>query len=375
MKKAETEPLKVGFIATDGFSSALLGPALSEVESALRSSFPEFAWVCELNQMEVHGQEPLKTLPLFDEAYLVMLENGWDFCFLVTEKRLAPNESPSGWMKVSLSHSAAVLSLYRLRASAGEVTRVVPVFLNLFMEAFGRLNGAKKSGEEAFTGREPRRYSPREKEDMARRFRELARVVPRGRLGGASRFFYYLWVAVRHPLWLTRATLSHRPWTVVYRSTRLLFAALATAVISLATVEFWNLGMEQSVWRTSLLGMGLVLLATLFVVWKHHLLAHGGKWEMKEQVVIFKLSTVLTILISFASLFLVLFLASLSLTIAVFPRTLVGKWLGLSGEEIGIGVYIKVALTGSCLALAVGALGAGLEESQDFRYLIYGSQN
>jgi len=369
----KTEPLKVGFMATDSFAASVLDASLPEVDSVLRSSFPEFAWKCEREDRIIALPEPLKAMPLFDAAYLAMLEKGWDFCFLVTSGRLDPAESPSGWKKVSLSHSAAVLSLHRLLPLAERSELTVPVFVNLFLEAFGRLNGVKGSGAETFAVGGTRLYTPQERETMARRFRELARVLPRERLKEVSRVFYYLWVVARHPVSLARATLSHRPWTVLYRSTRMLFAALATMVISLATVEFWELGMEQGIWRTSFLGIGVAVLSTLFVVWRHHLLAHGGEGEMKEQVAMFKITTFLTILLSFICLFVALFLANLIVTLAVFPRSLVSRWLAMGLDKVPLSVYFRVSLSGSCLALVVGALGAGLEDSQSFRYFIYGN--
>mgnify|MGYP000002900230 CR=1 FL=1 len=370
----KTEPLKAGFLATDHFSATVVEKALPEVHSLLRSSFSEFTWKCERENMEEIRQEPLKTLPLFDTAYVAMLEKGWDFCFLVTSKRLDPAESPSGWMKVSLSHSTTVISVHRLLPLSEESGLVETAFINLFLEAFGRLNGLKKGGLETFAVREIKPYSAQEREEITRRLHELARVLPRERLNEVSRIFYYLWVAARHPVWLARATFSHRPWTVVYRSTRLLFVVLATMVISLATAEFWELGMKQSVWRTSLLGLGVVVLSASYVIWRHHLLVHAGQEEMKEQVAIYKMTTVLTVLLSFACLFAVLFLVNLSVTLAVFPRSLVSRWLAMGTEKVPLNVYFRVSLSGSCLALVVGALGAGMEESQDFRYLIYGSR-
>ncbi len=371
----KTEPVTVGFLTLDEISNNMVEETLAEISSSLSQTFPEFAWEFTHLNEEMDLEDPLKTLPLLDKAYLNMLERRWAFCFVVTERRMDPRESRGGWMKISISHSAAVLSLHKLAPLASEMELARPIFIDLVEEAFARLNGLQKTPVNILLKEKAGRYfTPEDKEVIIKHLKEVAQVVPQERLREASRIFYYLWVIVRHPLWIARATLSHRPWSMIYRSTRLVFAAIAAMILSVVTVEFWDLAVNQNIWRTLSLGVGLVILASIFVIWKHHLLAQGGRGERSTQMAVFKISTVLTLLIGFVLLFVTLFAVNLLLTFAIFPRTLVSKWLNLeSASKVPVSNYIRVSLLVSCLALAVGALGAGLEESENFRYLLYGS--
>lgn len=218
------------------------------------------------------------------------------------------------------------------------------------------------------------RYDARSKEEMSRHLRELAEAVPRDRLREISRLAWYLRVVLKHPIWVARAVMSLRPWAMAYRSTRLLFASLAATILCLITVEFWDLGMGQSIWRTALLAVGLILLATLFVVWKHRLLFQGKGESLTVHAAVFDMSTLVGVFLGFTSLLAVLFALNVFLSMAVFPRTLVSRWLALEAERVPLSAYFRVSLFGSCLALAVGALGAGLEDSEYFRFMLYGSR-
>jgi hypothetical protein len=238
-----------------------------------------------------------------------------------------------------------------------------------------RLNGVRRADVTALLGEEKViGYTAGEKEEMSRHLRELAGAVPWEKLGEISRLAWYLRVMFRHPVWVARAVISLRPWAMVYRSTRLLFASLAATILSLATMEFWDLGVGQSIWRTALLATGLILLATLFVVWKHRLLVQeeGGRGSVHAAV--FDVSTILSILLGFTLLFVALFAVNVFLSMAIFPRPLVSRWLALDTEKVPLSVYFRVSLFSSCLALAVGALGAGLEDSEYFRFMLYGSR-
>lgn len=370
-----TDPLVVGIVATDKGSRTLAEEFLPHILTRLKDDFPEFTWKLELGSNLAVAGELLSPVKIFDLAYLEMLERRWDFCVVVTGGRLNPRESSSAWLKVSVNHSSAVISLHGLQPFLGDREAAKVLFINLFLEALARLNGVRRADVTALLGEEKViRYTAGEKEEMSRHLRELAGAVPWEKLGEISRLAWYLRVMFRHPVWVARAVISLRPWAMVYRSTRLLFASLAATILSLATMEFWDLGVGQSIWRTALLATGLILLATLFVVWKHRLLVQeeGGRGSVHAAV--FDVSTILSILLGFTLLFVALFAVNVFLSMAIFPRPLVSRWLALDTEKVPLSVYFRVSLFSSCLALAVGALGAGLEDSEYFRFMLYGSR-
>jgi hypothetical protein len=367
----ELDPVRVGFLSLDELSQRMVKETLPSFTEYMQNTFPEFKWIFEAVALDENPAEPVKSLPLLDKAYLMMLDKGWDFCLLSTSRRLDPGESRSGWMKLSISHSAALVSLHRLLPLMEEMELAQKIYLDLLVEAFGRLNGLKK-GKLAFLSREreTRVFAAEEKETMARHLREVADVRPQERLREASRAIFYLRVTLRHPWWIIRATLSHRPWSIVYRSTRLIFAALAAMALSVVTMEFWDLAVSQNIWRTLVISALVIVLASLYVIWKHRLLALGNWSKLSEQNVVFNVSSILTIFLGFALLFATIFIFTLLLTSLLFPKTVLSKWLMV--DRITSLQYARVSLLISCLSLLVGALGAGLEDSDYFRYLLYG---
>ncbi len=93
--------------------------------------------------------------------------------------------------------------------------------------------------------------------------------------------------------------------------------------------------------------------------------------QFNEQLAVFNLSTVITVLLGFTLLYVTIFAADLLLTAMLFPRKVLTKWLQL--ESVGFSNYVRASLLVSNVALLVGALGAGLEDKDNIRNLIYGS--
>lgn len=374
-RMSRTEPLAVGIVATDETSRALMEEFLPHVLAELKGQFPGFTWKVEMAPHAPAVVGSLSHMKMIDLAYLELLERRWDFCVVVTEARLDPRESSSSWLKASVNHSSAVISLHGLGSFPDDREATKTLFLNLFLEALARLNGVRRTEVTALL-REKKvlGYDARVKERISRHLSELAEAIPREGLREMSKLAWYLRVMLRHPLWVTRAVMSLRPWSMVYRSTRLLFASLATTILSLITIEFWDLGMGQDIWRTVLLAVGLILLATFFVVWKHRLLLRGEGEMLSVHAAVFDVSTLISVFLGFTFLFAVLFALNVFLSMAVFPHALVSKWLTLDVEKVPLSVYFRVSLFGACLALAVGALGAGLEDSDYFRFMLYGSR-
>lgn len=369
----ETNPVAVCFLTLDEYSRSVVEKALPDMRFFLKREIGEFNWELEGVHQPEDLPEPVNSLSLLDRAYMMMLNQKWDFCFVVIEKKLERAESRSGLLKVSPAHAAGVISLEPLEPLAREGSLVKSAFTGLFIEGLLRLNGLRKAGFETMLpeGGE-RRLAPEEREHMRNRLCEVARVLPQEKLKEVSRLFVYIWVLLRHPLRVLRSVGSNHPWAMVTRSTKIIFAALATVLLSIVTMEFWDLALGQRPYRTILLGTGVIVLTSFYVMWKHHLLVHRGPSQFNEQVAIFNLATILTVILGFTLLYATIFSVDLFLTLVLFPRAVLNKWLGV--ERIGFSNYVRASLLVSNVALLVGALGAGLENSETIRYLIYGGQ-
>lgn len=140
-----TEPVAVGIIAADEVSRGLVEEFLPHLLAELKGEFPEFTWKVEMaSDAAVVGERP-SVLKMIELAYLELLEKRCDFCMVVTGVRLDPRESSSAWLKASVSHSSAVISIHGLRSLPGGREAAKALLLNLFLEALARLNGVRRA--------------------------------------------------------------------------------------------------------------------------------------------------------------------------------------------------------------------------------------
>lgn len=376
----ETDPVEVGFLSLDERSRIMVDATLERIERILAESFPQFNWKFEhLHQPEgrQESQEPIRTLPLLDKSYLKSLERHWDFCFTVGEQRLDPRDSRSGWGRLSLAHSSVVMSLFKLIPLAGEIEATQVIFTNLAVDYFGRLNGLGRSKPETILdpGRQ-RVFSATEQSTVQKHLRMVAEVSGEEKMKEASRAAWSFKVLFRHPLKIGRMVIANRPWAMIFGSGKIVFATLATLILSIMAVEFWDLGMSQSIWRSSLLGIGVIIFTTIYVLKRHDLLALGEWTGLNEQMMMRRVSTILTILTGFLLLFLVIFFFNLIFCALFFPSSVIDRWLqtmNINAGKMHLNLYIRVSLLASCLALAVAGLGAGLEDNSYFLNILSGS--
>jgi hypothetical protein len=204
----------------------------------------------------------------------------------------------------------------------------------------------------------------------------VAEVSGEARMKEASRVAWGFRVLFRHPLRIGRMVVANRPWAMIFGSGKIVFATLATLILSIMAVEFWDLGMSQSIWRSALLGVAVIVLTTIYVLKKHELLALGEWTGLNEQMMMRRVSTVLTILAGFLLLFLVIFTFNIAFCALFFPSSVIDRWLetmNISATKMHLNLYVRVSLLASCLALAVAGLGAGLEDNTYFRNILSGS--
>jgi hypothetical protein len=371
----ETDPVEVGFLSLDERSRIMVDATLPRIERILAGSFPQFNWKFEHLHQPEEPQEPVRTLPLLDRSYLKSLERHWDFCFTVGEMRLDPRDSRSGWGRLSLAHSSVVLSLFKLIPLAQDSEATQTIFTNLAVDYFGRLSGLGRSRPETILDPDKQRaFSATEQITVQKHLRMVAEISGEEKMKEASRAAWSFKVLFRHPLKIGRMVVANRPWAMIFGSGKIVFATLATLILSIMAVEFWDLGMSQSIWRSSLLGVGVIIFTTIYVLKKHDLLALGEWTGLNEQMMMRRVSTILTILTGFLLLFLVIFTFNLLFCALFFPSSVIDRWLETMNISTGmhLSLYIRVSLLASCLALAVAGLGAGLEDNSYFLNILSG---
>ena len=213
---------------------------------------------------------------------------------------------------------------------------------------------------------DPVRAGPRRQRlATARRAQELgARVNPQG--SGIGLLAGVIGGNLRLLLGMLR---TNRPWRLAVRLSRLLVGAFATAVLALVSADIWQLSAALGNLRSPCSRPASVLAVVLTMVLGARL------WERsppgpraREQVVLFNVVTVLTVVIGVLALYAALAALTIIGAIALVPWDLLSE---STGRPAGIAHQVKLGWLASSLATVGGALGAGLESDSAVREAAY----
>jgi uncharacterized membrane protein len=165
---------------------------------------------------------------------------------------------------------------------------------------------------------------------------------------------------------------ANRPWRLAIRLSSALVAAFAFAVFALVTGDVWRIADGLGPLRLGLLAVGSIVAVVLSVIvgarlWER---APSGT-SAREQVILFNVVTVTTVVIGVLALYLALLVLTMIGTLILIP----GKTFAAAvGHPTGIGGQLKLAWLACSLATLGGALGAALETDEAVREAAYGYQ-
>ncbi len=203
---------------------------------------------------------------------------------------------------------------------------------------------------------------------MARRLRELASPIgaPRVREEGTIRFSTA--VLAGNLRMLAGMVRANNPSLVVARLSRALAAAGGTAAYALSSSSIWTIADGASPLRLALISLGTITATIVTLVVSHDLWERARRPEEREQVVLFNLATVLTVLIGVATLYLALVLIALGCSYALIAPGVFAQQLG---HPVGFGDHLQLAFLTSAVATLAGALGSLTESEFAVREAMY----
>jgi hypothetical protein len=127
---------------------------------------------------------------------------------------------------------------------------------------------------------------------------------------------------------------ANRPWRLAVRLSRALVAALAAAVFALVTSDIWRLADQLGPVRLGLLTIGSLSAVVLTLVLGANL------WERvpragsaREQVILFNIVTLTTVVIGVLALYVTLLVANLLGAFLLVPRQALGDALGHGASD------------------------------------------
>ncbi|MEU5567247.1 hypothetical protein [Micromonospora musae] len=343
----------VGVVAAPGAAADLAREAIPELADRLRNRVPEVDWALRL-QVARLVEGPADLNQLIEASRRRMLAEGWNLVLCVTDLPLQTARRPVV-AHASTTHGVAVLS----------VPALGPVAVARRMAEAGDRLLAALLGDTDAVG-DPVRAGPRRRRlATGRRARELGARVSH-QAAGIGLLAGVIGGNLRLLLGMLRA---NRPWRLAVRLSRLLVGAFATAVLSLVSADIWQLSAALGNLRLGLLAGGSVLAVVLTM------LLGARLWERvprdsgaREQVVLFNVVTVLTVVIGVLALYVALAVLAIIGAIALIPWDLLGE---STGRPAGVAHQVKLGWLVSSLATVGGALGAGLESDSAVREAAY----
>jgi len=170
---------------------------------------------------------------------------------------------------------------------------------------------------------------------------------------------------------LAGMVLDNRPWRLVPHLASATAAAAATAAYGVITTSFWTLATALPSWRLGLLN---ILAITVMVTW---LLFYNHLWERpvdktdREKVFLYNLSTVVTLAMGVACMYLILYILTLVATFVIIDPSFLSKQIGYAST---FGDYVVIAWLASSVGIVAGALGSSFESEEATLKATYGKR-
>ena len=335
--------VRLGVLVARPADPAVLDTAA--LAAQLDAAYPGLTWDVTARQEEL-GDEDDDALDLLEITRDRMLDEDWDIAVGVTGEPLQQGRHTLT-EQVSPVHAAGVLSLAHLEeAPVDAVARVVGEVLGIDPDD----DAPSAADRRAAAG-----WARQLADDVEHRDREAPAA-------------YALRVAGRNARMLLGTVRANKPWTLAVSLTRSMSTALATGALTLTTTDLWMLSAEYNGVQTAVLGAVSVLAVTLSLIVGAHLWERPRRRAEREQVTLFNLATVLTVLIGVVVLHVMLMLAALAGALLLVDPDVFHVVTGEPGEFVQ---YVKFAWFVGGLATIGSCLGAGLEDDDAVRAAIF----
>ncbi|HKP88488.1 MAG TPA: hypothetical protein VJT75_00800 [Thermoleophilaceae bacterium] len=324
------------------------GGLASELGELLRDRYPAVRW--ELPYVLERPVEPPARLPdLVDALRTRLLGENWDLAVCITElplrlgrRTLVTHASPS--------HSVALVSLPAVGA----------------IKVAGRLRDNAGAAVGAILGEPQRRHEAnRRGAAVSRRLVELASDARDPADDTVSFLARVISGNARLLLGMIRA---NRPWRLVAGLSRALVGALAAAAVALVSSDVWQIAAHLDAPRLAAMTLGVLSLAVAAPIVVHGLWERSRDRRTREQVMLFNITTLVTLAIGMVALYGVLFVACLAAAGALIDPTLLEQAVA---SHSSLDDYLRLAWLVSSLATVGGVLGGALESDEAVREAAY----
>jgi hypothetical protein len=164
---------------------------------------------------------------------------------------------------------------------------------------------------------------------------------------------------------------ANRPWRLVSGLSRAIVGALGVDIFGVASPGVWMIADGMGWVRLLVAGVTSMVVIAASLVAAHRLWrrTYGDRPEARARVVLFNLTTAITVGIGVLTLYLALFIVNLGSAAVLITTGVLERQLG---HPAGAGTYLALAWLVTSLATLGGALGAALENDRAVREAAYG---
>src|SRR4051794_679417 len=344
------EPVVLGVLAAPGLAQDLATDVEERLADALRERHPDADWKVEVVD-EPSGSRTVRELK--ETAREQMREHGWAMAVVLTDLPLLSGRRPVT-AHASAQQRVAVVSVPALGPVNLE-ERVVRAVVN----SVDGILGERVAGSGGRRGRRAR---------MAARLHELSSPLGAAHVRDENTIRFTTAVVRGNLRLLGGMVRANNPSLVVVRLSRALAAAGGTAAYALTSASIWMLADGASWVRLALLSIATLGATTTTLIVAHHLWESSERPEDREQVVLFNLATLTTVLIGVLTLYLALVLIALGCSYALISPHPFAQQLG---HPAGFADHLQLAFLASAIASLAGALGSLTESDFAVREAMY----
>lgn len=166
-------------------------------------------------------------------------------------------------------------------------------------------------------------------------------------------------------------TFANNPLNMMASLSNIVAIAFTTGAFGLIFSTMWNMGLDFSVWRL----FGISIMAILgMLVW---IMVSHGLWESTKEakhkriVMLYNLTTIMTLFIAIVIYYMILYSLFLIAEIVLLPPGFLGQQVGLEGPA-SVQLYLSIPWFATSISTVAGAIGAGLLNDQLIKESTYG---
>lgn len=166
-------------------------------------------------------------------------------------------------------------------------------------------------------------------------------------------------------------TFANNPLNMMASLSNIVAIAFTTGAFGLIFSTMWNMGLDFSVWRLFGISIMAILGMLVWIMVSHGLWESTKKAKHKRIVMLYNLTTIMTLFIAIVIYYMILYSLFLIAELVLLPPGFLGQQVGLKGPA-SVQLYLSIPWFATSISTVAGAIGAGLLNDQLIKESTYG---